>query len=114
MSQAPHHAVPEWTQGDRLRKSLDHAGITVAEMAAYLETSRNTVGNYLADRTRVPGLVMRQWALRTGVPRSWLETGKTPGQPEPDGGLKVLRTRRDSTEHSPATGVRAGSRRLRT
>ena len=77
--------VPEWTKGDRLGKALDYAHVSVAEMAEYLDVSRNTVGNYINDRTRVPGAVMRLWAMRTGVPLEWLETGDTPKRPRPDG-----------------------------
>lgn len=84
MTEQPNqHSIPQWTLGDRLRKSLEHADMTVQDMAEYLETSRNTVGNYIAGRTRVPGVVMRAWAMRTDVPRLWLETGVSPHAPEP-------------------------------
>lgn len=91
MSQAPQWGIPEWTMGDRLRKALDFADMSVQDMADYLEVKRNTVGNYIAGRTSIPGGFLRLWALRTGVPREWLETGTAP-RPEPGG----QRARRDS------------------
>ena len=91
MSQAPVGSIPAWNTGDRLRKSLDHVEMSVQEMADYLEVSRNTVGNYISGRRPIPGAMLKLWALRTGVPRVWLETGETPTQPEgPDGGLAVV------------------------
>lgn len=99
--------------GDRLRKSLDHADMSVAEMAEYLEVSRNTVGNYMAGKTQPPGAVLKLWAMRTGVPRQWLEIGKTPDQPEPDGGL-TMRTRRYSKPQPSDPKVRVSSAGDRT
>lgn len=71
--------VPEWDVTDRLRKALKHAELGPGDMAAELGVSRNTVTNYLNGHTRIPGPALRLWAIRTGVPREWLETGKGPG-----------------------------------
>lgn len=83
--------VPQWTMGDRLGKSLDYAKLTVGEMADYLGISRNTVGNYIAGRTRVPKPTLTLWAMRTGVPKEWIESGESPfdtgGGPD-DGGAQ--------------------------
>jgi transcriptional regulator with XRE-family HTH domain len=78
---APGHAqpttnVPTWTLGDRLAKSLDHAGVSVADMAEHLGVSRNTVGNYTSGRTEPRKVVVMAWALRCGVPLEWLTTGE--------------------------------------
>lgn len=79
--------IPNWTIGDRLRKSLKAAGVGVQEMAEYLGVERNTVGNYINDRTRIPGPALKLWAMRTGVPLEWLRTGVEPAPPHsPDGG----------------------------
>ena len=79
MTQMPNTSpVPEWRVGDRLRRSLDHAGLGVQEMAEYFDVSRNTIGNYLAERTKVDRRTLMLWALRTGVPVEWLETGIAP------------------------------------
>jgi len=45
-------------------------------MATELGVARNTVGNYLAGRSRPSKSVLRVWALRTGVPFEWLQSGK--------------------------------------
>lgn len=65
--------------GDRLAKSLHVAGITSNDMADELEVSRTTISNYLNDRTRPKRLYLRMWALKTGAPLEWLETGNFPG-----------------------------------
>lgn len=74
---------------DRMKKSLDISGVTNAEMAAYLDVSRFTVSRYLNRANAVPRAVLRSWAMCTGVPFEWLETGKTPGGDNPAGGDSV-------------------------
>lgn len=76
--------IPSWTQGDRLGKALRSQGITNQEMADYLGVSRNTITNYIHDNRKVPLGTLRLWAMRTGVPLAWLETGVAPT--EDDGG----------------------------
>lgn len=68
--------------GDRLAKSLHVAGITSNDMADELEVSRTTISNYLNDRTHPKRLYLRMWALKTGVPIEWLETGQLPESPD--------------------------------
>lgn len=67
---------------DRLAKSLHVAGITNAEMAETLDVSANTVSNYINGNTKPRKLYLREWAVRTGVPLEWLETGQFPDTPE--------------------------------
>lgn len=89
MTQEPSVGIPQWTAGDRLGKSLDYADMSVQEMADYLEVSRNTVGNYINDRTRIPRPTFKLWAMRTGVSPEWLEHGEAAGTPSPpDGGVR--------------------------
>ena len=64
--------IPEWDLGDRLRKSLRAAGVTVQEIADYLEVNRNTVGNWINGRATPSASTIRLWALRCGVPYDWL------------------------------------------
>lgn len=79
MSQATESGiVPEWTMGDRLGKSLHVAEISVAAMADYLGLSRNSVSAYINDRQQVKRQTLLLWAMRTGVPMEWIETGETP------------------------------------
>ena len=85
--------IPEFTQGDRLRVALRHAGIGVQEMADYLDVTRGSVGNWINDRVAPSKQTMRLWALRCGVSLEWLETGKAPtGNPSGPGSY----TTRDS------------------
>lgn len=67
---------------DRLAKSLHVAGMTNLDMAKVLEVSPNTVSNYINGNTQPRKLYLREWALKTGVPLEWLETGEFPGTPE--------------------------------
>ena len=64
---------------DRLAKSLHVAGMTNLDMAKVLEVSPNTVSNYINGNTQPRRLYLREWALKTGVPIEWLETGNFPG-----------------------------------
>lgn len=67
--------VPHFEMRHRLGLALEAADVSVHEMADELGVSRNTVGNYLAGRTRPHKAVLRVWALRTGVPYEWLAGG---------------------------------------
>lgn len=71
--------IPVWVEGDRLRKALEHAGLSVQDMADYLGVSRNTVGNYLAGRGKrgIDKRTRMLWAERTGVSYLWLLRGTT-------------------------------------
>ena len=78
--------VPEFDLADRMRKSLRHADLGVQGMADYLDVTRGTVGNWINGRIHPSTQTLRLWALRTGVPFKWLETGETPTGNNPDGG----------------------------
>lgn len=67
--------VPDWSLGDRLRKSLDVAGIGVSDMAEVLGYTRDSVGRWIHDRGVPRKATMRAWAAITGVSLEWLETG---------------------------------------
>ena len=75
------------------------AKLSQGDFADLINVSRGTVSNY--ERDNLPGgprqrLAFNSWAAACGVDVEWLETGQAPAQPEPDGGLSVLRARRDS------------------
>lgn len=76
--------IPRFTMGDRLRKARELTGLDQAAFAREIGVSRNTVGNAETDSVRVRRITLRAWAMRTGVPVEWLETGETP--PSPSGG----------------------------
>ena len=80
-------AIPQafqFTKADRLGKALDAAGISNNEMAEYLGVSRNTISNYISGRTDPKREVMLLWAMRTGAPLAWLETGDWPSIDDPN------------------------------
>lgn len=79
--------VPEWTIGDRMRKSLHHSDVGVQEMADYLGVARNTVSNWINGHIEPSLQTLRLWSMRTGVPLEWLRTGWAPrgSNPQPTG-----------------------------
>jgi transcriptional regulator with XRE-family HTH domain len=71
--------------GERLTKSLKLSGITVEEMAAFIEVHRNTVSNWLGNRG-VPAntVILRLWAEKVNLPYEYLRDGIWPdGVTEP-------------------------------
>lgn len=78
-------AVPQWDLADRLAKSLRVSGMSVSEMAEYLDVHRNTVSAWMNGRTPPGTQSVRLWALRTGVAYGWLKDGIEP-EDGPDGG----------------------------
>lgn len=94
-------SVPEWTLGDRMRKALLHGGISVEAMGEYLGYSTATMRNWTHDRAQPRPSVLRQWALRCGVPYEWLATGSA------EGGNTVTR-REQGSKTTPNRGVRTG------
>jgi len=91
-----HGTVPTLTLGWRLKMALGHH--KAEWMADQLGVSRQTLSRWMADKGTPPARAfVRQWALITGVDQKWLETGETPAKPEPDGGLRVVRARKDDT-----------------
>lgn len=76
----------QFTRADRLRKSLHAAGMSSQEMADYLGVNRNTISRYINDEREPKRSVLLLWALRTGVPMEWIETGNTPTDNNGGGG----------------------------
>ena len=70
---------------DRMRKSLRVSEVSVQEMAEYLGVQRNSVGRWINGHVNPSRQTLRLWALRTGVPFEWLETGRDARNPRPDG-----------------------------
>lgn len=71
---------PQFTRGDRLRKARRQLGdaMDVTRFAEILGTSKGTVTNYELERTppeHMKPIVLRQWALATGVDYEWLVGG---------------------------------------
>ena len=88
MSTAAHTNIPELTLGWRLQMALGDMG--VKEMADELGVNRATIGRWMHDKGAAPKRAyLLQWALITGVDATWLETGETPSDGGPNGGLAV-------------------------
>jgi transcriptional regulator with XRE-family HTH domain len=73
--------IPVWTLGWRLKRALDHAGVSAQEMADELGVSRGTVSRYMNDREPIRRGYLKLWALRTGVSHDWLVSGESTPQP---------------------------------
>jgi transcriptional regulator with XRE-family HTH domain len=76
----PNGIPPELGQtlGDRLKKSLRHSGLSVADMAEHIEVHRNTISGWLADRAKPMPIFLRVWADKCEVPIEWLRDGEWP------------------------------------
>ena len=87
--------IPQLTLGWRLKMSLADDKLAAGEMADYLGVSRQTLSRWMNDAGAPPKRAyLMQWAIRTGVPLTWLETGETPDDGGGPGGLSY--TPRDS------------------
>ena len=69
----PMDGVPEWTRGDRLRKSREFAGYSIQEMADLLGYHRNTITAYESDERPIRPGTVRAWADLCGVDLEWLD-----------------------------------------
>ena len=100
--------VPRITRGDRMRIAPRHAGVGVQEMADYLDVSRTSLSRWINDRGVPPRAITRLWAMRCAVPLVWLETGKAPDEPGPEG---LSYTTRDSNPEPAGLEFLGGARR---
>lgn len=85
MTTQTHHHIPEWTMGDRLRKAREEAGLDQAALAEALGVSRATISNHEVGTGKrgTSRMMIRAWALATGVPAEWIETGNAVDQKPP-------------------------------
>ena len=94
-TQAHEQRIPEFTQADRLRKSRELTGLNSYDFAEKVGVSQKSINNAESGRTQPRKILLNAWALATGVPLEWLETGQAPRpQPHPGGGKG--RARHDS------------------
>lgn len=80
--------VPEWTLGDRLRKARQVTGMTTRQFATEIGVAQGTVTGAENDTRQPRRITLLAYAMRTGVPIEWIETGETPTGTDPDGGGK--------------------------
>ena len=78
--------IPEWEIKHRLQRAREIGGFTQTELAKVVGVSRATLAN-AEQGVRTPKRpLISAIAFATGVDPRWLETGKTPGGNDPDGG----------------------------
>jgi transcriptional regulator with XRE-family HTH domain len=93
--------------------ALEAAGVSVEDMADTLGVHRNTVHNYMGGRTHPRKLVLQAWAVRCGVPYTWLVTGETaPPRPSGDGRRPPKKLRGRDSNPQPS-GFRLNARPAR-
>ncbi len=83
----------EFDMPDRMRRSLRISGVSAGDMADYLGVRREAVSTWLSGRVNPRKSTLRLWAMRTGVPLEWIETGQVPDpdDPTPDDGAQLPR-----------------------
>lgn len=93
MTTTPAGLIPEWTRGDRLRKARELTGMTTRQFAEHIGVSQKTISDAENDKRQMRKLLLNAWALGSGVPAMWLESGATPAGPNngPDEGLTLPR-----------------------
>lgn len=71
------HQDPQWTLGDRLRKSREDAGYDQEQMAALMDVSASTISAWERDESqpRKISAVLTDWSRHTGVRTGWLSEG---------------------------------------
>ena len=67
--------IPVWTLGWRLKRALDHGGVSAQEMALELGVHPGTVSRWMNDRETPRPIYVRAWAHRCRVPTDWLLYG---------------------------------------
>ena len=86
---AAHPGIPEIGLPQRLYLARDWAGLTQTDLASEMGVSRRTIVN-AENGTKAPRRpTLAAWALATGVPMGWLETGNAPDGDDPEGGGAV-------------------------
>lgn len=68
------------SMGQRMKMALSYSGMTVNQMAAYLEVNPVSASRWISGAHTVKGLVLRTWADKTGVNEQWLRTGEMPAE----------------------------------
>ena len=78
MSTESYYSIPKFTIADRLRKAREVAQLEQIELAERMGVSRGTVSNNETGRVEPREIVIRAWALATGVDADWIRTGIRP------------------------------------
>lgn len=89
MTTQPQGLVPAFTAGDRLRKARELTGMDQSQFAEAIGVSRGSVSNYERSEAPPRPIVIRAWALATGVSEEWLSTGLGIVHTPPDDGASA-------------------------
>lgn len=81
--------VPQFTQGDRLRKAREHSGLHMRDLAAEIGVSEASVSRYESGKQRPRRATVLTWALATGVDFDWLFDGDGSTEPPPQVGAGI-------------------------
>lgn len=79
-------SIPEIGLPQRCYLARDKSGMTQAQLAEAMGVTRKTVTNTEGGAKSPRRPTLAAWALATGVPMGWLETGKAPNGNDPDEG----------------------------
>ena len=82
--------IPSFTVADRLRKAREVTGLDQAEFADRAGLSRTGVSKAERGESAPRRSTLKLWALASGVPLLWIETGEAPS-PGGDGASIVAR-----------------------
>lgn len=95
-TRAARGVVPQFTQGDRLRKAREHSGLHMRDLAAEIGVSEASVSRYESGKQKPRRATVLTWALATGVDFDWLFDGDGSTEPPPQVGAG-FRNRRSRT-----------------
>lgn len=65
--------VPTFGIADRLRKAREVSGMDQIELADAMGVDRKTISNNELGRVKPRRIVLRAWAVETGVSLEWLQ-----------------------------------------
>ncbi|BAD56317.1 helix-turn-helix transcriptional regulator [Nocardia farcinica] len=80
--------VPEIKIHHRFRIAREAAGMEQGELAKAIGVSRTSISNAELGKHTPRKIMVNAWAMATGVPVEWLETGRDPHSGGPNGGLE--------------------------
>lgn len=72
-------AVPVLTIQQRLRIARENARLDQTALAGLIGIAKTSVSNAESGRHQPRKIVLNAWAMATGVPVTWLATGRAPG-----------------------------------